>query len=78
MTIAEGEIQAVIKDRLGRTIVAGNTIVYPTRPGGKGPLQLGTAIVKSVNTHTGTLTVFNDSERLATIDRTDRVAVITV
>lgn len=68
-------------DKFGKVISQGNWIVYPTRPGGKGPLQLGFGKVTSYDASSLTLDTGTDqgeSARKVKIRATDRVAVVSI
>lgn len=67
----------MIVDMFGKQIEVGHTVVYPTRPGGKGPLQLGSGKVASISSFD--LQVRPDPEhpsKIVSINRTDRVAIV--
>ena len=68
-------------DKFGKPIEVGSKVVYPTRPGGKGPLQLGYGTVKCASYSDGSIDVDTgtdqgESSRVVVIKRTDRVAVV--
>lgn len=62
-------------DKFGTLILVGDLVVYPTRPGGKGPLELGDGKVTSIEESLGELTLDTGAKRLIAIKRPDRVAV---
>lgn len=64
-------------DKFGKEIKEGSKIVYPARPGGKGPLQLIAATVTGVEYGLGELTVQPEfGNRPVRIKEYYRVAVI--
>lgn len=64
-------------DKLGKEILKGHTVVYPARPGGKGPLQLVKAKVEDVEPALGEITVVPEGDtKPLRITRYDRVAVV--
>ena len=68
-------------DKFGKIISHGDMVVYPTRPGGKGPLQLGFGKVTQFdgwNLILDTGSVQGEAARKVVIKQTDRVAVVTV
>jgi hypothetical protein len=76
------QVEAVfpsLLDAYGNNITVGADIVYPSRPGGKGPLQLGLGKVTSIDWRKPELDVLVDAarNRHVYIQRTDRVAVVT-
>jgi hypothetical protein len=67
----------MLKDKFGVEIKAGHKVVYPARPGGKGPLQLIAAVVEDVYDPLGEVTVIPEgSEKVLAIKRVERLAVI--
>jgi len=67
----------VLTDKFGVVIIGGQRVVYPARPGGKGPLQLIAAIVEDVYDVVGEVTVIPEgSDKVLAIKRTDRLAVV--
>ena len=89
MTTGNGQIVAVVNDEvefpslidaLGKNITVGAKIVYPSRPGGKGPLQLGSGVVSAIDWQKGELDVkveyLGEKVHHVFINRTDRVAVV--
>jgi len=67
----------MILDKLGKEIVKGQTVVYPARPGGKGPLQLVKATVHDVVHSLNEVdVVVEGSDRVIAIARTDRLAIV--
>jgi len=67
----------ILKDKFGIEIKSGHKVVYPARPGGKGPLQLIAAQVEDVYDVLGEVMVIPEgSERVLVIKRTDRLAVV--
>jgi len=68
-------------DKFGKIISQGDMVVYPTRPGGKGPLQLGFGKVTAIHDFVLVLdtgSVQGEVARKVVIKQTERVALVTV
>lgn len=67
----------LFEDTFKREILPGALVVYPARPGGRGPLVLEAAHVDSLDHALGEITVIPvDGNRPVRISRWDRVAVV--
>lgn len=67
----------VLLDKFSKEFKPGQIVVYPSRPGGKGPLQLVAAFVDDVREALGQITVIPDGdEKVVVLRRLERVAVV--
>lgn len=72
-----------MQDRFGKVLELGHKVVYPTRPGGQGPLQLGFGEIVGLHDGLGEIdieigTIQGEPSRVVAIKRTDRVAIVTL